>query len=144
LGGRGAKYSRIFGVISLGAFSYFIAFHSSGILDTLTLSYTLFSAGMVPAVFLSPWKEKLRLTSYGAIGSFILGGGGVVVLYTLSQFDLWSGSLLYIPLSISFISLPVLSWILPRGSEERQATLELKKRQMNRAPDGMTRTRSNS
>jgi len=114
LKGIKTKYSRIFGVVGLGVMAYLLAFYSAGILETLTLSYTLFSAGMVPSVFLIPWKEKLRLTSNGAISSFIIGGGGVVILYSLSKFDLWTGSLLYIPLGLSFISLLLFSWILPK------------------------------
>jgi SSS family solute:Na+ symporter len=143
MGGKGVKFARILGIAGLGALAYFVAFYSSGILDTLTLSYTLFSAGIVPAVFLIPWKEKMRLTSNGAIGSLVVGGGGVVLLYVLSKFGYWTGSLLYIPLTLSFLSLPLLSWFLPKGSMDPKLVQDRSKRRMNRAPDGTTGTRSN-
>jgi hypothetical protein len=92
---------------------YLVAFHSSGLLETLTLSYTLFSAGMVPAVFLSIWKKQMGLRTSGALASFIIGGLSVLFLYFLTKIDLWSGSLLYIPLLLSFISLPLVSWSIP-------------------------------
>ncbi|MGA1847735.1 MAG: hypothetical protein ACMUHB_00210, partial [Thermoplasmatota archaeon] len=86
---------------------------SSGLLETLTLSYTLFSAGMVPAVFLSIWKKKLGLRTIGALASFVIGGSGVILLHFLTKIGSWSGSLLYIPLTLSFISLPLVSWSVP-------------------------------
>ncbi|MBN1539851.1 MAG: hypothetical protein JW939_06875 [Candidatus Thermoplasmatota archaeon] len=113
MGGRWKKTSRTFSVVILGSLSFVLALCSASILETLTLSYTLFSAGMVPAVFLSPWKERIGLTSKGAIGSFMIGGGGVAILYISTRFGYWTGSLLYIPLTLSSASLLALSWILP-------------------------------
>ncbi|MGA1848515.1 MAG: sodium:solute symporter family protein, partial [Thermoplasmatota archaeon] len=69
LGDRTSVLARSLAVTMIGSISYLVAFHSSGLLETLTLSYTLFSAGMVPAVFLSIWKKKLGLRTIGALAS---------------------------------------------------------------------------
>lgn len=114
--GRWEKLSRTFSVVILGAFSLILAFSSDSIIDTLTLSYTLFSAGMVPAVFLSPWKDRIGLSSKGAIGSFVIGGGSVAILYILARFGYWIGSLLYLPMTLSFASLLAISWVLPKDA----------------------------
>jgi len=112
-GKRTFRSSRYLAVISMGVVSYLVAFHSSGIMETLTFSYTLFSAGMVPAVLFSPWKVRMRLKTAGALASFFIGGGGVIFLQILSKMGIWSGSLLYIPLTLSLISLPLVSWSIP-------------------------------
>ncbi len=97
-------------IMIIGAVSYVVAFQSPGIISTLTLTYTIFSAGMVPAVLLSFWKIRIGLNKYGAIASFTAGGSLVVILHILDNLGYWEGSLLFIPLTVSTISLLLFSW----------------------------------
>ena len=97
-------------IMILGAVSYVVAFQSPGIISTLTLTYTIFSAGMVPAVLLSLWKIRIGLNKFGAIASFSAGGSLVVILHILDNLGYWEGSLLFIPMTVSTISLLLFSW----------------------------------
>jgi len=110
IGGRKGSITRPLSVLALGAAAYLVAFHSTGIIDTLNLTYTLYAAAIVPSVFLIIWRKKLGVNSVGAAASFILGGSGVISLYVLQRMDLWSGSILYIPLILSFVSVLIFSW----------------------------------
>jgi SSS family solute:Na+ symporter len=97
-------------IVVLGSLSYFLAIYSPGIISTLTLSYTVFSAGMVPAVIFSFWRRKLGLNRWGAVASFILGGSCVLILYALQNSGFYGGSLLFIPMFLSTLSLFLISW----------------------------------
>ena len=111
MGGKCGKISRILSVVLLGSISYLVASVSPGILSTLTLTYTFFSASMIPAVAFSPWRRKLGINRVGAIFSFVTGGLAVCILYVLSLFDHFGGELLFIPLTISTTTLFMVSWM---------------------------------
>ncbi len=49
-------------------------FGVSGILKTLQLAYTIFTAGLTMPVIFGFYKEKTKVTSRGAFWSLILGG----------------------------------------------------------------------
>ncbi len=103
--GRGGRPLWIISIALIGTLAYGVAFLSPGIISTLILSYTLFSAAIAPSVLLAPWKEKLGLDSLSAGLSFFGGAAGVITLFILQLFGLWDGSLLYLPLGISFLAL---------------------------------------
>ena len=46
----------------------------SGILKTIQLAYTIFTAGLTLPVIFGFYKEKTRVTSKGAFWSLLLGG----------------------------------------------------------------------
>ncbi|MDG6224766.1 MAG: sodium:solute symporter family protein [Candidatus Thermoplasmatota archaeon] len=112
---KDGRWTRSISIAVLGIVSYIVAFHSPGILETLTLTYTFFSASMVPSVIAIPWKDRLGIDRKGAISSFIVGGGGVLLLYILTTMEIWSGSLLFLPLTLSFLILFAVSRI-PTGN----------------------------
>lgn len=68
--------SRI-GIISVGSAALALAVYHTflgGILDTLELAYTVFTAGLTLPVLFGFYKEKTRVTPKGAKYSLILGG----------------------------------------------------------------------
>jgi SSS family solute:Na+ symporter len=104
------RWIRPVSILSIGSLSFILAVYSPGIISTLTLTYTVFSAGMVPAVLLSVWKQRICLNRWGAVTSFACGGIAVLILYILQNNGQWDGSLLFVPMTISTASLLVVSW----------------------------------
>ena len=111
LGDKYGKLGRVSSVFLIGGASYFVASVSPGLLSTLILTYTFFSASMIPAVALSPWRDKFHINKVGAISSFAVGGFSVIVLYILYRLDIFSGELIFIPLALSTLTLFTISWI---------------------------------
>ena len=111
----------------IGCISYMVAFISPGIISTLTLAYTLFSASIVPGVLLIPWRRKLGIGSTSVMISFLSGAIGVLVLKTLESFGVWEGSLLFIPLFLGFIGLLILPAVsrIKNSFEDRKTAEKL-------------------
>lgn len=93
-------------IVVLGIVAMGVALLLKGIISSLLFAYTVFTAGLIPVVIAGFYKDKLRLTSTGAITAII--GGGTVALISRIQgikyLDL--GALL-----ISIILLFTVSWI---------------------------------
>lgn len=111
------SWIRIVSVLGLGSLSLLIAITSPGILSTLTLTYTLFSASMIPSVALLPWRKRLGLNRYGAVSSFVIGGSLVLLLYFLELNGIYDGELLFIPLFASLLTLLAVSRLTKKYSE---------------------------
>lgn len=62
------------GIILIGAVSLLIASQEQGIIASLLLGYTVFVGGVVLPTLGSFYKDKLRLTSTGAMWAIIVGG----------------------------------------------------------------------
>lgn len=105
---------RTMAIFGLGTGAFILAFYSPGIIETLTLTYTVFSAGMVPAVILLFFKDRLRLNKWGAISSFLVGGLSVIVLFILQNHGMWEMSLLFGPLILSTATILLVSQITVR------------------------------
>ncbi len=70
-------------VVVIGIASLGLALFLRGIISSLMFAYTVFSAGVIPLVIAAFYKEKLRITTGGAL-SALLGGGGTALLATLN------------------------------------------------------------
>ena len=92
-------------VVLIGSLSFLFAIYSPTILSTLVLTYTVFSAGIVPSVILSFWKDRLGLNGRGVMASLLVGGGTVILLHFLENVGSWNGSLLFLPMLLSTASL---------------------------------------
>ncbi|MCK9273457.1 MAG: sodium:solute symporter family protein [Syntrophales bacterium] len=80
------------GVVVIGLFSLYIALAVKGIIASLLLAYTIYSAGLVIPIVLGFYRKSLRLTETGAIFS-IIGGGAAGLFFKLKGFDnllLWT------------------------------------------------------
>ncbi len=98
--------SRI-GIIVVGAAALALALYHTllgGILDTLQLAYTVFTAGLSLPVLFGFYKAKTKVTSTGAKYSLILGGTSSLLWL---QFDPFAEYAVLIGLIISLIPLLV-------------------------------------
>ncbi len=98
--------SRI-GIIIIAIAALLLAvFHSQlgGILDTLQLAYTVFTAGLTLPVLFGLYKKKTMVTSQGAQYSLILGGISSLIWLQIGPFAEYA---VLIGLSISLIPLLV-------------------------------------
>jgi len=78
-----------FGIIVVGIGALLLAIYYTqlgGILDTLQLAYTVFTAGLTLPVIFGFYKEKTRATSRGAFWSLILGGSVSLVWLNISNY----------------------------------------------------------
>ena len=65
-------------VVILGLIALGLALAVKGVISSLLFAYTIFTCGLVVPVIAGFYKEKLRLTSQGALAALI--GGGVIGL----------------------------------------------------------------
>jgi SSS family solute:Na+ symporter len=103
---KSMRISRI-GIIIIGIAALALAvFHSmlGGILDTLQLAYTVFTAGLTLPVLFGFYKEKTHVTSKGAKYSLVLGGGSSLIWL---QFGPYAEYAVLIGLLLSLIPLVV-------------------------------------
>jgi len=93
--------SRI-GILIVGILALLLALYLDNILNTLTLAYTVFSAGLTLPIIFGFYKEKTHVSSKGALISLIFGGG--ISLICL-QFTSYAQYAVLIGLLVSLIPL---------------------------------------
>ncbi len=91
-------------VILTGAVSILVALFSEGIISSLMLAYTVYSAGVVVPLVLGFYARRLRLNHAGAI-SAALGGGSLGLVLKLTGYN-----------TLVLVSLPVSAILLFAGS----------------------------
>ena len=93
------------GIVILGVLSLLLALRVSGVISALLLAYTIYTCGLVLPVIAGFYKNKLRVTSAGALAA-IIGGGAVALtskLLGIKYLDL--GALLISGLLLFVVSL---------------------------------------
>jgi CBS-domain-containing membrane protein len=76
-------------------------------------AYTIFTAGIIPIVIAGFWKEKLKVTTTGALTAIIVGGITALIMkiYTGGLKNADTASLLnLLPLTVSTVLLFAVSW----------------------------------
>ncbi len=68
------------GTVLIGAVALLSALRLPEIIATLLSAYTVFAGGLIVPLVAGFWREKLRLTSDGALAALI-GGGGTALLF---------------------------------------------------------------
>ena len=66
------------GVLVLGVIALLLALMLKGVISSLFFAYTIFTSGLVVPVIAGFYREKLKLTSQGALAAVV--GGGIVGL----------------------------------------------------------------
>ncbi len=90
------------GVVVLGVFSLILALYLEGILDAILFAYTIYTAGLVLPVIAGFYRDKLKVTSRGALVAIIGGGSAALVskIFDIKYLDLGalliSGLLLFL------------------------------------------------
>jgi SSS family solute:Na+ symporter len=99
------KLSR-WGIVGLGLVSLLLALVLKGVISSLLFAYTVYTCGVILPVLAGFYKDKLKVTSLGALAA-IIGGGGIALiskLFDIKYLDLGgllaSGVLLF---AVSFI-----------------------------------------
>jgi SSS family solute:Na+ symporter len=103
---KSVKISRI-GIFLIGVFALVLALYYSklgGILDTLKLAYTIFTAGFTLPIIFGFYKEKTRVTSKGAFWSIVFGGA-ISLIWLFGTPDLYSEYAVLVGLLFSLIPL---------------------------------------
>jgi SSS family solute:Na+ symporter len=94
------------GIVLLGICSLLVALALKGVISSLLFAYTVYTCGVILPVLAGFYKDKLKVTSLGALAA-IIGGGGIALvskLFEIKYLDLGgllaSGVLLF---AVSFI-----------------------------------------
>ncbi len=101
------------GIVVLGLLALAVALQLKEIINSLMYAYTIFTAGIIPIVITGFWKEKLKVTTMGALTAIIAGGTIALVMkiYTGGLKNADTAVLLnLIPLAVSTILLFAVSW----------------------------------
>jgi SSS family solute:Na+ symporter len=94
------------GIVFLGICSLLVALALKGVISSLLFAYTVYTAGVILPVLAGFYKDKLKVTSLGALAAIIGGGGMALVskIFEIKYLDLGgllaSGVLLFL---VSFI-----------------------------------------
>ncbi|HUT96764.1 MAG TPA: sodium:solute symporter family protein [Dehalococcoidales bacterium] len=94
------------GIVLLGICSLLVALALKGVISSLLFAYTVYTCGVILPVLAGFYKDKLKVTSLGALAAIIGGGGLALVskLFEIKYLDLGgllaSGVLLF---AVSFI-----------------------------------------
>jgi SSS family solute:Na+ symporter len=106
------------GIVLLGICSLLVALALKGVISSLLFAYTVYTCGVILPVLAGFYKDKLKVTSLGALAA-IIGGGGIALvskLFEIKYLDLGgllaSGVLLF---AVSFIENRVRGKRLDRG-----------------------------
>ncbi len=67
------------GIVVLGLFSLLLALALKGVINSLLFAYTVYTCGVILPVIAGFYKNKLRVTSTGAVAA-IIGGGGIALI----------------------------------------------------------------
>ncbi len=78
------KISRI-GIVSVGVLALILSLYLDDIIQTLTLAYTIFTAGLTLPIIFGFYKEKTKVTSTGALFSLIAGGTVSIIWFFLNN-----------------------------------------------------------
>ena len=101
------------GIVVLGLVALAVALLLKGIINSLMFAYTIYTAGLIPVVIAGFYKDKLRVTSLGAVTAIIVGGatGLFIKIYSnnLKNTDLVA-LINLVPLLISIVLLFGVSW----------------------------------
>ena len=99
------KLSR-WGIVLLGICSLLVALALKGVISSLLFAYSVYTAGVILPVLAGFYRDKLKVTSMGALAAIIGGGGMALVskIFEIKYLDLGgllaSGVLLFL---VSFI-----------------------------------------
>jgi SSS family solute:Na+ symporter len=102
------------GIVVLGLVALSVALLLKGIINSLMFAYTIYTAGLIPIVIAGFYKEKLRVTSLGALVAIVVGGttGLIIKIYTSGVKDADTAALLnLVPLFVSIVLLFAVSWV---------------------------------
>jgi len=95
------------GVVVLGISSLILALILKGVISALLFAYTIYTCGLILPVIAGFYKDRLRVTSLGALAAIIGGGSAALIsrVFDIKYLDLGglliSGLLLFI---VSFIN----------------------------------------
>jgi len=79
------------GILVIGIISLLVALQLEGIISSLLLAYTIFTSGVVIPVIAGFFKDKLRVTTTGAMAAIIGGGGTALLINRLNHYDKLGG-----------------------------------------------------
>ena len=111
-------------VLFIGVLALIVALELKGIISSLFLAYTVFTSGVVIPVLAGFFKDKLKITSTGALFAIVGGGGTALVINRLDAYDRLGGveHLELVGLGVCIVLLFGVSWITKIGgvfAEER-------------------------
>ncbi len=72
------------GIVILGLIALGSALVLKGIINSLMFAYAVYTAGLIPVVIAGFYKEKLKVTSWGAIVA-VAGGGGTALIAKINN-----------------------------------------------------------
>jgi len=94
------------GILVIGVFALLLSLYLKDIISTLTLAYTVFTAGLTLPIIFGFYKEKTKVSSRGALLSLIFGGSiSLIWLYLNNPYGV---DAVLIGLVVSIIPLLVL------------------------------------
>lgn len=94
------------GTVLIGGLALLSALRLPEIIATLLSAYTVFAGGLIVPLVAGFWKERLRLTSEGAVAA-LLGGGGIAFFFGTK----WP----LLGMAVSAVLLFSVSWFLPQS-----------------------------
>lgn len=74
-----------FGILIIGFLALGLALYLNDIIQTLKLAYTVFTGGLTLPILFGFYKEKTRVTSFGAFVSLIFGGSISVIWFFMDN-----------------------------------------------------------
>jgi len=106
-------------LIGLGLVALGLALTLEGVISSLLFAYTIFTCGLVVPVIAGFYKEKLKVTPYGALAALI-GGGVTGLMGKIPGLDIpLKGDLGLIGFAVSAVLLFGVSFLTPKGSSLR-------------------------
>ena len=66
-------------VLALGFASWLIASQQQQIISSLLLGYTVFVGGVVFPTLATFFRKRVKITSWGAFGAIVVGGGSAIL-----------------------------------------------------------------
>ena len=100
-------------IVILGLVALAVALLLKGIINSLIFAYTIYTAGLIPVVIVGFYRNKLKVTSLGALAAIVVGGTTALILkiYTSGLKNADTAALLnLLPLLVSIILLFGVSW----------------------------------
>lgn len=101
-------------VLVLGALGLALALYLQDLIRTLELAYTFFASGVIIPIIAGFYRERLKVSSAGALGAMISGGGASLVL-KLSDAHL---DAILVGMAISLVFLFGVSWVRALGDKK--------------------------
>lgn len=94
------------GTVMIGGLALLSALRLPEIIGTLLSAYTVFAGGLIVPLVAGFWRERLRLTSEGALAA-LLGGGGIALLF--------GAEMPLLGMAASAVLLFSVSWLSPQS-----------------------------